>query len=69
MGFVFASSRAIFAQKAVLIALVSYLLYIAITCPCVPYLACHRRQFYIVLAACAMVVLVLNGFHFYNSTD
>ncbi len=68
MVFQFARSPAIGVQKIVLIALLSYLLYIAVTCPCAPYLACHRMNMYIVLAACALFIVVLNGLHFYNST-
>lgn len=69
MVFVFARTPAIGVQKVVMIALLSYLLYFAAVCPCLPLYACHRMNMYLALAACALFILVLNGFHFYNSTS
>lgn len=68
MVFVFARTPAIAAQKIVMIGLLSYLLYIAVTCPCELGFSCHRMNMYLTLAACALLLLALNGFNFYNST-
>jgi hypothetical protein len=69
MGFVYARTPLIFVAKTTMIALLSYLLYIAVTCPCDPFPGCHRRQMYTALAACALLILALNGPHFYNTTE
>lgn len=66
---VFAKNYSILVSKLVMISLLSYLLYIAISCPCLPFAACHRRNVYTTLAACALLVFALNGPHFFNSTD
>jgi hypothetical protein len=52
--------------KVIMSALLLYLLYIAITCPCGVLYSCHLTQIYLALLGVLVVLFYFNGPRFVN---
>ena len=48
--------------KVTLSIVLLYMLYIAVTCPCKPYLDCHITQMYVAWLVVALIFIYFNGF-------